>query len=231
MKVTKKDGTVESFDCGKILKCVELAANRINRVITDEEKERIVDAMINYFSDSAMWENYGITTKEIHSCVVSVLEWEGFNDIAASYKEYRDYKTTYAASWEKIKDSADDIIYLGDRENANFDSSLASTKGSLIRGATTKELYKQFYLTKEENKYIERGDFYIHDLRDMILNNINCCLFDMGNVLKGGFTMSNVHYTEPKSVLTALQVIGDITLVATAQQFGAINRNCRIKSV
>lgn len=220
MKVTKKDGTVESFDCGKILKCVELAANRINRVITEEEKERIADAMINYFSDSTMWENYGITTKEIHSCVVSVLEWEGFNDIAASYKEYRDYKTTYAASWEKIKDSADDIIYLGDRENANFDSSLASTKGSLIRGATTKELYKQFYLTKEENKYIERGDFYIHDLRDMILNNINCCLFDMGNVLKGGFTMSNVHYTEPKSVLTALQVIGDITLVATAQQFG-----------
>lgn len=59
----------------------------------------------------------------------------------------------------------------------------------------------------------------------------NCCLFDIGNVLKGGFSMSNVDYTEPTSVLSALQVIGDITLVATAQQFGAINRNCRIKSV
>lgn len=220
MRIIKKDGTVEEFNLDKIMNCVGLAATRINRVITDEERERISDAMINYFSDSAMWKNYGITTKEIHSCVISVLEWEGFNDIASSYKEYRDYKTTYAASWEKIKDSADDIIYLGDRENANFDSSLASTKGSLIRGATTKELYKQFYLTKEENKLIERGDIYIHDLRDMILNNINCCLFDMGNVLRGGFEMSNVKYTEPKSVLSALQVIGDITLVATAQQFG-----------
>lgn len=156
----------------------------------------------------------------MHKVVIRCLETAGLTGVAKSYSEYRDYKTTYAASWEKIKDSADDIIYLGDRENANFDSSLASTKGSLIRGATTKELYKQFYLTKEENKLIERGDFYIHDLRDMILNNINCCLFDMGNVLKDGFTMSNVHYTEPKSVLTALQVIGDITLVATAQQFG-----------
>lgn len=48
----------------------------------------------------------------------------------------------------------------------------------------------------------------------------NCCLFDIGNVLKGGFSMSNVDYTEPTSVLSALQVIGDITLVATAQQFG-----------
>ena len=54
----------------------------------------------------------------------------------------------------------------------------------------------------------------------MILGCINCCLFDIGHVLKGGFEMSNVQYSEPKSVLSALQVIGDITLVATAQQFG-----------
>lgn len=57
-------------------------------------------------------------------------------------------------------------------------------------------------------------------LRDMLLGSINCCLFDIGTVLKNGFEMSNVEYTEPKSVLSALQVIGDITLVATAQQFG-----------
>jgi hypothetical protein len=63
------------------------------------------------------------------------------------------------------------------------------------------------------------------------MGSVNCCLFDIGNVLRGGFSMSNVDYTEPTSVLSALQVIGDITLVATAQQFGAINRNCRIKSV
>lgn len=56
----------------------------------------------------------------------------------------------------------------------------------------------------------------------MILGCINCCLFDIGNVLKGGFEMSNVQYTEPKTVLSALQVIGDVTLVATAQQFGAL---------
>ena len=56
----------------------------------------------------------------------------------------------------------------------------------------------------------------------MLLGSINCCLFDIGTVLKNGFEMSNVEYTEPKSVLSALQVIGDITLVATAQQFGKL---------
>ncbi len=112
------------------------------------------------------------------------------------------------------------MLRLGDRENANYDSSLVSTKGSLIKGYLTKSLYKQFYLSGKEKALIERGDIYIHDLRDMILGCINCCLFDIGHVLKDGFEMSNVQYSEPKTVLSALQVIGDITLVATAQQFG-----------
>ena len=42
----------------------------------------------------------------------------------------------------------------------------------------------------------------------------------MANLLKGGFVMSELAYAEPNSVLSALQVIGDVTLVATAQQFG-----------
>lgn len=218
--VIKKDGSKEPFDASKIIECVKLAANRINVVIPKYKLEALEDDIYNYFSDDPVLKNFPIYTKDLHSIVIRLLEDNDLVDVANSYKEYRDYKTSYAASWEHIRKSADDILYLGDRENANFDSSLSSTKGSLIRGAATKELYKQFYLTKEENRLIERGDIYIHDLRDMILNNINCCLFDMGNVLRGGFEMSNVKYTEPKSVLSALQVIGDITLVATAQQFG-----------
>ena len=220
LQVIKKDSSKEPFSASKIIECVKLAANRINVVIPKYKLEDLEDDIYNYFSDDPVLKNFPISTKDLHSIVIRLLEDNDLVDVANSYKEYRDYKTSYAASWEHIRKSADDILYLGDRENANFDSSLSSTKGSLIRGAATKELYKQFYLTKEENKLIERGDIYIHDLRDMILNNINCCLFDMGNILRGGFEMSNVKYTEPKSVLSALQVIGDITLVATAQQFG-----------
>lgn len=159
-------------------------------------------------------------TKDLHKEVIHYLRYFGLDDIANSYQEYRDYKNTYAKSFEKVKDEADNVLLLGDRENANFDSSLVSTKGSLIKGYLTKELYRQFYLSKEEKELTKRGDIYIHDMRDMLMGSVNCCLFDIGNVLRGGFSMSNVDYTEPTSVLSALQVIGDITLVATAQQFG-----------
>lgn len=89
-------------------------------------------------------------TKDLHKEVIHYLRYFGLDDIANSYQEYRDYKNTYAKSFEKVKDEADNVLLLGDRENANFDSSLVSTKGSLIKGYLTKELYRQFYLSKEE---------------------------------------------------------------------------------
>ena len=49
---------------------------------------------------------------------------------------------------------------------------------------------------------------------------MNCCLFDVANVLKGGFEMGNVWYNEPKTLDTAFDVMGDIILSTAAQQYG-----------
>lgn len=215
MKIIKKDGTVEGWNGEKIKEAVYKAAARVNQYVEPDVLNKLVEKV-----HSCLIIDRDAPTKDLHKEVIHYLRYFGLDDIANSYQEYRDYKNTYAKSFEKVKDEADNVLLLGDRENANFDSSLVSTKGSLIKGYLTKELYRQFYLSKEEKKLTKRGDIYIHDLRDMIFNSFNCCLFDIGNVLKGGFEMSNVKYTEPTSVLSALQVIGDITLVATAQQFG-----------
>lgn len=218
MKVINKSGCINEWNNEKIATAINKAASRIDCSITHNQAITIANACKKvagkYLKDNC------ISSAKLHEIVISQLVHHNFNLIASAYQEYRDYKNTYAKSWEQLKEDADQIIFLGDRENANFDSSLVSTKGSLVKGALTKELYKQFYLSKTEKFLTKRGDIYIHDLRDMIFGSVNCCLFDIGNVLKGGFKMSGIHYTEPKTVLSALQVIGDITLVATAQQFG-----------
>ena len=210
-KVIKKDGTSEGWDWDKIKVAVDKASKRANSRVSELK-------LFSYIEDSLSYKTE-ITTEELHKLVIRALNLYA-PEVGKAYQEYRDYKNTYAKAFESVKDEADTVLLLGDKENANFDSSLISTKGSLIKGYLTKELYKQFYLSKEEKELVKRGDIYIHDLRDMIFNSFNCCLFDIGTVLKGGFEMSNVKYTEPTSVLSALQVIGDITLVATAQQFG-----------
>lgn len=215
MNVTKKDGTVEGWNGEKIKEAVYKAAARVNQYVEPDVLNKLVEKV-----HSCLIIDRDAPTKDLHKEVIHYLKYFGLTNVAHSYQEYRDYKNTYAKAFESVKSEADTVLLLGDRENANFDSSLISTKGSLIKGYLTKELYKQFYLSNKEKELVKRGDIYIHDLRDMIFNSFNCCLFDIGNVLKGGFEMSNVKYTEPTSVLSALQVIGDITLVATAQQFG-----------
>lgn len=215
MKIIKKDGTVEGWNGEKIKEAVYKAAARVNQYVEPDVLNKLVEKV-----HSCLIIDRDAPTKDLHKEVIHYLRYFGLDDIANSYQEYRDYKNTYAKAFEKVKDEADNVLLLGDRENANFDSSLVSTKGSLIKGYLTKELYRQFYLSKEEKELTKRGDIYIHDMRDMLMGSVNCCLFDIGNVLRGGFSMSNVDYTEPTSVLSALQVIGDITLVATAQQFG-----------
>lgn len=218
MNVTKKDNTQEPWDTNKIKVAIRKASERCKCPITDFSIERVILGVLSEIKDKD-----SVSVSELHSLVIHYLAFENFPEISKAYQEYRDYKNTYAKSFEKVKDEADSVLLLGDRENANFDSSLVSTKGSLIKGYLTKELYRQFYLSKEEKELTKRGDIYIHDMRDMLMGSVNCCLFDIGNVLRGGFSMSNVDYTEPTSVLSALQVIGDITLVATAQQFGGFS--------
>ncbi|MDE5616576.1 MAG: anaerobic ribonucleoside-triphosphate reductase, partial [Clostridia bacterium] len=109
--------------------------------------------------------------------------------------------------------------YIGDKENSNSDSALVSTKRSLIFNQLNKELYQKFFLTKEELQACRDGYIYIHDMSAR-RDTMNCCLFDVATVLKGGFEMGNIWYNEPKTLDVAFDVIGDIVLSAASQQYG-----------
>lgn len=157
MPVLKKDGTTERFSAKKIVDAVRKAARRCDRQITDADAENIVAAVKKNITAEV------IPVATLHELVIGALRACGFRDVAEAYAEYRYYKANYAKTFEKLRQDADDVLRLGDRENANFDSALVSTKGSLIKGYLTKSLYKQFYLSKREKELIERGDIYIHD--------------------------------------------------------------------
>lgn len=61
------------------------------------------------------------------------------------------------------------------------------------------------------------------DLSFILENGIstgNCCLTDVGRILKGGFELEGVFYTEPKDIRTAVGQVGDIIMIISAQHFG-----------
>ena len=120
---------------------------------------------------------------------------------------------------DEVYTKSQSIRYIGDKSNANTDSALVATKRSLIFNELNKELYRKFFMNRDELQACKDGYIYIHD-QSARLDTMNCCLFDVGSVLSGGFEMGNVWYNEPKTLDTAFDVMGDIILSTAAQQYG-----------
>ena len=70
-----------------------------------------------------------------------------------------------------------------------------STKRSLIFNQLNKELYQKFFMNTEELQACRDGYIYIHDMSAR-RDTMNCCLFDVEHVLKGGFEMGNLWYND-----------------------------------
>ena len=213
--VIKKDGTREEFDNRKIINAVKKSATRMLVEFSDEELKQICDFVDNNIIRMNKSE---VSIAEMHNLVEGALEHIR-PIVAQSYRNYRNYKQDFVHMLDKVYQESQRIMYIGDKENANADSTLVSTKRSLIFNELNKELYKKFFLTVDELQAIRDGYIYIHDMSAR-RDTMNCCLFDVASVLKGGFEMGNLWYNEPKSLDVAFDVIGDIVMAAASQQYG-----------
>ena len=214
IKIIKKNGNLERFDPDRIRKAVTTSAERVMVDLTDEAVDKIIDIVKNMINT----QTTNPTVDQVHSFVESALDQVN-PLVARSYREYRDYKKEVVHILDKVYKKAQVITYIGDKECANMDSALVTTQRCLIYNSLNKELYKKFFLTANEIEACKDGYIYIHDMSAR-RDTMNCCLFDMANVLKDGFEMSNIWYTEPKTLQTAFNVMGDVIINTTAMQYG-----------
>ena len=213
--VIKKDGSKEAFNVQKVINAVGKSAYRALTKFTREEEEHICQYVIDNVYSLGKTE---IPISDMHNIVEGALEKVN-PAVAKSYRDYRNYKTDFIHMMDEVYTKSQSIRYIGDKSNANTDSALVATKRSLIFNELNKELYRKFFMNRNELQACKDGYIYIHD-QSARLDTMNCCLFDVGNVLKGGFEMGNVWYNEPKSLDVAFDVIGDIVLSAASQQYG-----------
>lgn len=213
--IIKKNGTKESFDPEKIIIATQKSANRIAKTWTENEKEDIKKYVIQKIKESGETEFH---IEAVHSMVEYALERVN-PKVANQYRSYRNWKQKGLRIFDEMEQAENTIRYIGDRSNANKDAKLVATKRSLLYGEYSTKRYEQFFLNEEEKQAAKDGYIYIHD-KDSRLDTWNCCLFDMANVLKGGFQMGNMWYNEPNSLDTAFDVMGDVILSTAAQQYG-----------
>ena len=215
MYVIKKNGNREPFNVEKVLTAAKKSASRVMYKFTENELEKLSINVIEYCLGIGEED---IPVSVMHNIVETTLD-DIAPKVAKSYREYRNYKSELADRMDKTYQYAQSIMFRGDKENANRDSALVSTKRTLLLGYLNKELYQRFFLTTEEIQACEAGYIYVHDMSAR-RDTMNCCLFDIKAVLTDGFEMGNIFYTEPKSLDVAFDVIGDIVLSAASQQYG-----------
>ena len=199
MQIIKKDGTLEDYNPDKIIKAVTKSAARVMITLTEEDCKQI----IRYVEDELFIRNTDkVSVPDMHNIVESALE--KFNPtVAKSYRDYRNYKMEFVHLMDSVYVASQKIRFIGDKENSNSDSALVATKRCLIFNELNKRLYRKFFMTQAELQACRDGYIYIHD-QSARLDTMNCCLFDAESVIKGGFEMGNIFYTEPVSWIPSL---------------------------
>lgn len=217
LQVIKKDGTLEEYNEQKIINAINKSANRALYNFTPKDYEQICNTVFEEINTED-FDDDKVPISFIHSVVEKTL-LELFPEVGRCYQQYRNYKLDFVHMMDEVYEKSQSIMYIGDKDNANTDSALVATKRSLIFNVLNKELYKRFFMTKEELQACNDGYIYIHDMSAR-RDTFNCGLFNMSNVMRSGFEMGNVWYNEPNSLDTAFDVMGDIILSAAAQQYG-----------
>ena len=214
IKILKKNGGTESFNGEKIKRAIRKSAARVCVELTDKDENKVV----NNIKNQLKYNETDIPVSTIHNMVETQLD--SINPrVAKSYREYRDNKAQFATMLDKVYSKKLSLNFVGDRSNANSDSALVTTQKAIVYNELNSELYKKFFLTTKEERAMSDGYIYIHD-RGSRLDTINCCLFDMKNLIKDGFFMGNLDYSEPNSLDVAFDLIGDVTLNAASSQYG-----------
>lgn len=222
LNVMKKDGHIEVFDTKKIQEAILASARKIlsNEEEYDmQQKALIIANEVARFLNSTEDENAVIMTSKIHNVVLEILskEWEV---VGASYGMYRNYRKQMAKTFLKSYEESETVLHDGDKENANKDSDLNSTKQALIANNNMRGYMETFEMDKDWVEAHKQGWIHIHDLAERYLRQQNCCLFNMAGLLDGGFQLNGTVYAEPKHFDSAINVVGDVTLFASAQQYG-----------
>ncbi len=215
----KKSGLTEIFDEKKIWRAIRKSADRVFMDLTDEDCKLVTDLV------RLKIQGPEISVSKLHQLVQVCLDEAGFPRVAESYRQYRNYKLTAIKMMEVTEKKIQELQKDADRSNANADSTLTSTRRILEFQEGQKEKYKRIFLTEEEREAVEDDMIYIHDLGSRLSTPFNCCLVNTARIMKGGFKLAGIDYTEPTGISSAIALLSDIIQSVAGNSYG--NLYCR----
>lgn len=213
IQVLKKDGTLQEFDFRKIITAVEKASDRIGRKITPyikvELKKQIMPLILNQ----------NVTVERLHQ-VVEICLAKIDIPIADSYRSYRNWKKEMAEMMNTVVVGFNKTLDERDRSNSNLNSLLFSARRTNASKILLTEMYKKYFLKLEEAQATNEGYIYPHDMDNRLIGTHNCCVVKAEDIIDGGFNINGYFCKEPKDIVNAIGVIGDIIVTCASAQYG-----------
>ena len=219
IKVIKRDGRVKGYNPYAITEAVKKACMEI------EEDEIIIPNKVatnitNYLKENGIKE---IDIETIQDLVIKELNTVNVK-VSKAYSDYRNMRNVVRESSMNLVKSIKGLVDYSNvdiiTENANKQSTLASTQRDLIAGEVSKYIASTQMIPSYIVEAHNEGIIHNHDMDYYLQPITNCELIPLDDMLKNGTVINKKLIETPKSFQTACTVATQISAQVASFTYG-----------
>ena len=221
MKIIKRSGTEVIFDKEKILSAVCKA----NESVVDSERmtEAQINAIGENVEKACNTMNRALTVEEIQDLVENLIMNQRAYTVARNYITYR-YKRALVSKTNSTDDQILTLLACKNeevkQENSNKNPTVSSVQRDYMAGEVSKDITKRFLLPQDIVEAHEQGIIHFHDSDYFAQHMHNCCLVNLEDMLQNGTVISETMIDKPKSFETACNIATQSIAQIASSQYG-----------
>ena len=225
MVVIKRDGSIEEFQRQKI--CIAIyKAMKYSLGEIDIDCVTTISKKIEELFDLGEIS----TVREIEDKVFYMLIEYGHENVAKEYEGYRviqafkkQCNTTDDSILGLIKNTNDKLM----KENSNKNAVVNSTQRDLIAGEVSKDISRRILLPAHIVQAHDNGILHMHDMDYLAQPMINCCVFNLKDMLDNGTVINGKMIESPRSFQKACTIMTQIMAQVASGQYGGQSVNVK----
>ena len=225
MVVIKRDGSIEEFQRQKI--CIAIyKAMKYSLGEIDIDCVTTISKKIEELFDLGEIS----TVREIEDKVFYMLIEYGHENVAKEYEGYRviqafkkQCNTTDDSILGLIKNTNDKLM----KENSNKNAVVNSTQRDLIAGEVSKDISRRILLPAHIVQAHDNGILHMHDMDYLMQPMINCCVFNLKDMLDNGTVINGKMIESPRSFQKACTIMTQIMAQVASGQYGGQSVNVK----
>ncbi len=221
MKIIKRSGAEVPFDITKIISAI----TRANETVPEEDRmtplqvRRIAESV----ELSCQKMNRALSVEEIQELVETHIMAHGAYEVAKRYITYR-YNRSLVRKANTTDEQILSLIECNNeevkQENSNKNPTVNSVQRDYMAGEVSKDITRRILLPKDIVEAHDNGLIHFHDADYFAQHMHNCDLVNLEDMLQNGTVISGTMIEKPHSFSTACNIATQIIAQVASNQYG-----------